>query len=413
MAITQHPGLLQIPIQQQLSVALESHRSALRLNPQNGDVIFNTAQVLTAIADTIKEPRQQSIEEGSLLEESVELFQRCLDIQEAALRRQMDNYLSTTHQAVSSVVQLEPNSSFTVIKASNEEEEEEEEEEEDWAAIEEPITISTLTDTCVALFDALTALCRAASVRKPSTLQDIEDVHRRARKKLELLPGDVTGETKVNLLVCEAKLKSALLEAAFEIGTIHLRSWDDGLRESFAQLESSANAPALCAYAEALMDLAITADGMSGMSLMRYNRVSKALKLLGNAAQSAEAPDLTNIHALRGDAELLRHKISFQSDLPANLTAPAVRYTLLENAGKFYKGAVTVSKASGEATQVFLVKEAIVACFMYESLTPLVEGGPRSASRSAIAEILQEMLDESLIAQESLECSGLASLMTE
>src|ERR1700712_411121 len=68
-----------------LKETLLSHRYALSLDSTNADVLFNTAQVLTSLAEKLSEikndadARENSI---SLLQEAVELFSSCLTKQE-------------------------------------------------------------------------------------------------------------------------------------------------------------------------------------------------------------------------------------------------------------------------------------------------------------------------------------------
>ena len=65
-----------------LGVALASSRDALALKEDNADVLFNTAQILTSLVEALTDDRTNIHDPLPFLEEALELFQRCLTLQE-------------------------------------------------------------------------------------------------------------------------------------------------------------------------------------------------------------------------------------------------------------------------------------------------------------------------------------------
>ena len=141
-----------MPIEQQLALALDSHQAALKLSPQNADLLFNTAQVEASLAEE-SEDDQQSL---GLLQDSVTLLQQCLELQGQALQQQQayaDEMAAqaagdTQPGAAESSSSSRPGTPSSVSSDGG-----------DWAMIEEPVTAATLLETGVALFDSLASLC--------------------------------------------------------------------------------------------------------------------------------------------------------------------------------------------------------------------------------------------------------------
>ena len=87
-ALVDHVGLPPVDL---LNHTLESHRYALRLNEENPDVLFNTSQVLTSLAEQLSEAGH-SPRATPLLQESLELLSSCLSRQEMLLEQQQQDF---------------------------------------------------------------------------------------------------------------------------------------------------------------------------------------------------------------------------------------------------------------------------------------------------------------------------------
>lgn len=160
LEIVTHPLLLkklEVPVLNGLQEALISHRYALSLDPDNADALFNTAQVLTTIAEeSAKENPIAISDQLKLLEEALELQTRCLSIQEMKLEeneRQQHESQETTAPPEPVASGAEPTQQENDIDAA----------EDQWFSVLEPITPDTLIDTALAQIGTLTTLCSIIS----------------------------------------------------------------------------------------------------------------------------------------------------------------------------------------------------------------------------------------------------------
>ena len=119
------------------------------------DILSNTAQVLTSLAQALEDTKDNTIDILPLLEEALELFQRCLTLQE---------YHFTENQAQEEAMRDAPVSEPSTIPESDDDgapissPSSESQEEERWATIVEPVTNDTLLDTLLAQLETLTFL---------------------------------------------------------------------------------------------------------------------------------------------------------------------------------------------------------------------------------------------------------------
>lgn len=167
-----------------LRETLEAHRYALRLNEDNPDILFNTAQVLTSLADEVDDvsrpDQQQAI--VRFLQEAVELFGACLQRQEMLLyelQATLDDTKTQVHDGpdgMSSDADSSPTAPTT-----------------QWATVEEPVTGSTVLDTAVALLSCLEGLLAASIPSQSSNLAAIAElaaplIHTKIPSYVSLIP---------------------------------------------------------------------------------------------------------------------------------------------------------------------------------------------------------------------------------
>ena len=220
-----------------LSEALSAHRRALQLEPDNADALFNTAQLLCfMVEDEDDGDWKRTVSDGNsvqpadrvpLIQEAVLLFERCLSTQEAAYQR-------TTHRSASQQAPDVHQSATAENSLPPPPSEPHSEERDTWAAIEEPITISALIDTGVALLQAITTLC---SMNPSSDLNRLDDIMSTSEDLLQvrlsrwLLLAPI--EVKSDYTLAEANLKAALLEAQYRAGRISHAAYNKSLTDSF------------------------------------------------------------------------------------------------------------------------------------------------------------------------------------
>ncbi|KAF2095534.1 hypothetical protein NA57DRAFT_59530 [Rhizodiscina lignyota] len=156
-----------------LKETVQAHRYALRLNEQNADVLFNTAQVLTSLAEELDDEGASGSQENAiqLLQEAVELFSSCLSRQEmefyerqsdlAEAQVQFDNMAASAETQTEEVIET---SSTTSEPAQQ------------WALIEDPITADTLLESALAQLSCLSTLISLSVPVPSSTLASLTEI---------------------------------------------------------------------------------------------------------------------------------------------------------------------------------------------------------------------------------------------
>jgi hypothetical protein len=155
-----------------LEETLRSHRVAVALNPDNTDVLFNTGQVLTSLAEALLESGTQEtarVPARALLEEAVDVLTRCLGSQQqdyeqiqAEMARanvqqdseDLNNAVDRSAGVEGSAVQASAVNAYDAMQTSSTSSEASGE----WATVIEPLTPESILETCTAQLGALTTL---------------------------------------------------------------------------------------------------------------------------------------------------------------------------------------------------------------------------------------------------------------
>ncbi|KAJ5222785.1 Tetratricopeptide-like helical [Penicillium citrinum] len=402
-AITQHPKLAaQLPAPQTeiLQVALQSHRDALSLDQDNADVLFNSGQVLTslaeAIADTKHPGEEQLMQASTYLQEAIELFQRCLVLQEMK-----KNNLKLRNRSHSHNPQNKLLSPRTIPQ-------------EHWAAIVEPVTKNTLVDTAVAQLDTLTALCNLLTSNPAAG--GVGWVQEYSSELIQTrLPAYVEGsDRQYEAALSRAKLICAIHEVLYRGGHTDVQTYQQEVGQAFgADLDVSADPEGLCHKADALtslnaafaevpphedpetLELSITA---------RWQSLSAALDALTAASKLPNAENLPKIHLARGDAEMQRWRLGRQ---PWNhAMAKQNGATLLRNAQTYYRGAAALARRDGA-----VIEERDGSC--KEAIASAMEGQNtklqdlKMKSLDQVITVATEMVEDGMV--EATEMSALIS----
>ncbi|KAM5443632.1 hypothetical protein MferCBS31731_001406 [Microsporum ferrugineum] len=374
--ITQHPKLvtqLPGPILDILRIALASHREALKKDQDNADILFNTAQVLTSVAEAITEGRRaseaQTEEALRNLTEALELFQRCLVLQELKFTEYEEQLRMMRDGGPERQLQQEqeqqesgydPRTASGSGSGSTETEE--------WAAVIEPVTKNSLIDTAIAQLEALATLCGLLTSDPGSSLAWVEEYSSELLR--EKIAAYVQGTDRANeVAIVRAKFLSILLEVTYRSCRIDLDTYKNELDSAFSNgVDVSQDPAGLSNQAEALMGFnsaiadshpAPGVDGFDRSLDLRWQALGVALSRLTAASKLAGTENLAKIHIARGDVEMYRWRLGRP---PFLFTAAKDNSgTLLKNAETYYRGGAAIARRDGwsDEEREGTVKEAL------------------------------------------------------
>ena len=359
---------------------------------------------MTSLADAIGEGRKLSAsprdEALRLLQESLELFQRCLSVQE----------FKFTQDQVNRTPEAQPppdgnSASIKTVSSSTSHASEE----EVWASVEEPVTKDALLDTTIAQLDTLIAICSLGSSH--TGLAWVEEYYRTTLKdKLSIY---VNGSNRRHeAALAQAKLTCALSDAAFRGGLLDLPTYENELNAAFTtqDLDISNDPRSLCDTADAEVAFTTSVQAavqqaqsteLARISSICWKHITKALDSFTAASKLPNAQNFPYIHLRRGDCELRRLHLGdapLEYDL-AIKSAP----TLLKNAEVYFRAAANLAKkdvGTEEELKDAEVKQSIVAGLAgdTEKLSLLLRTG-----RDLVESTMEEMLDDGLLGENSLE----------
>jgi tetratricopeptide (TPR) repeat protein len=353
LEIATHPALvkhLQAPILVVLQQALEAHHYALSLDQENSDTLFNTAQVLTAIAE-IHAKTGTETEALRLLEGALDLQSRCLGIQELKLEESLQQQKELEEQFSSDSTAVDFSQNHASTSTSQGEPARNAGPEEQWFSVVEPVTKATLVDTILAELGTLTTLCsilNSTAVSVPSsTLAWVEESSRKLiNTKLPVLLDESEPELLQEVALVRANFVSNFLEAGYRAGSIDLQTYkkerDDVFKSPDLDLEKSyacltGNANSLIAFASSAIEVDPTT--LSTHASQIWNALSAAITNLAAATKVSDSvPDeIAETHFIRGNCSLLQYRLG---QPPASYqTAVNNASQLLKNANVFYRNA--------------------------------------------------------------------------
>lgn len=223
-------------------MAADSHRRLLAMDPDSPDALFNTAQVLTSLAealaarDSAETGPATTATPGECLSDAVAYLEKCLQIQETQLQQQQDQ---VTHGADEQGDMREPEEEplSTRVETSTDREDQ-------WVAVLEPITNSAILDTVNALLDSLAAFCDLDNLEQPQTMDRIKRVARvLIEDKLPHYSQNVDEDTLMEAWQARAEFSAALLNLKFRNGSIDVGAYDAALKETFTEPAVSGTKP--------------------------------------------------------------------------------------------------------------------------------------------------------------------------
>lgn len=349
-----------------LEETLGSHRYALGLDQDDADTLFNTAQVSTSIAEEIA--KDDSLSDASAvkyLEESLELLQRCLALQEF-------RYTESQEQAAEALQASEEAGGSGMLMGEVPQprgSSDDGSEREQWASIIEPVTKDTLIDTALAQLSTLTTLCGilGSSPQAPG-VPSLAWVEEYSSALLSVrLPTLIEGtDRSVEADIAKAVFISAMLEAGYRRGQIDVQTYRQEIDSAFSGLPMSTsfeglmfNVASLFTFNIALSETGGLPTATTDLASLRWNALSKAISNLAIASKLSDtaSEDVPRTHVLRGDASLYQYQLS----KPPLSYPPALKNSaaLLKNAEVFYRNASRLTHDDEERGKS-RVHEAIV-----------------------------------------------------
>ncbi|KAK5019885.1 hypothetical protein LTR16_000075 [Cryomyces antarcticus] len=400
LEMTQQPRIMavleehhNIPRVHFLNTTLASHRYALHLEQDSAEVMFNTAQVLTSLAEEFSEFRSRRPTEAvRLLEEATELFSSCLARQEImyeesqSMMQMAEEEEEDTDMDLSGGAPVPPSSDPNGnVAAENDNSEDSNTPEEETVTIQQPTTVVDLIDTALAQLSTLATLCGVMSYldeqKEPALISQL------GRQLLEQ-----------RIPAYAAKLSSDELDERLEI---------------FKQLDLTTDPKAMCAYADALVEFndaigeLYSSHQSPDIAARRWKLLSTASSLYTAASKLDSVTDKAAIHIARGDVELLRHSLT---EPPSNLSdaLQASAPTLLRNAEIYYRGAGRQADADKDPRTAVeaRIKESVAAHVAW-LMGPGQEKAP-STPKSAVfngfsspqaCDCIKEMVSEGLLSE--------------
>lgn len=447
-----------------LEQTLDSHRFAVSLNPTNTDILFNTAQVLTSLAEARLESDTQEARKQDarpLLEEAVEIFKRCLDSQQqeyTQIQAEIAKAQASGEYREAWEGERQQESAVGEAHEDMKTESSDTEAPGDWATVEEPLTPESILETCTAQLNALTTLL---GLYNPAL--DISGLEKKAEDGLETATQKIpilldlidkspskplaeepkSGPTlsltstpaseeasttpKDDALLAVATFQASIAEIQYRSGKTDATTYASTIDHTFSSLQkpiSQTPSPTLAtinlysAHADALIDLASAlSDGTqytpsaptfetdTNLQWTALSQSQTILTTLSSAPQSSllSPSRLSDVFLARGDTDLFRFRISlFSTAKPAWRKSGT---TLVGNAGVFYRGARSWAERAGvvQAGRVADAK-AVVA----EVLKEGVEGtGSRKegwkGKRGVVEWVLAQMVEEGIVGRENVE----------
>ena len=360
----------------------------------------NTAQVLTSVAEFMSEGnashtnKQESLQP---LQEALELFQRCLELQESQFTQAEDEARMMTATVIEDQEQPSSATGSTSDGAGQEQ----------WASIVEPITKSNLLDTVIAQIQTLTDMCGLMANETAGGLPWIEELSRDILQN-KLASYATASDRTTEGSMAKANFICAYADASFRVGGIDLPTYEREVDNAFS-ISGLANSPqGLCDRADALLALcssvrAITKDAelqkveTDRLNTIQWKALSRALSDLKAASTLPDAQNLARIHLRRGDCELLRFRLG---EAPTSYgPARSNAATLLKNAEVYYRGATGAALVDRPQSLEFEARLKESTVVMLTGDTKKLLAVFNNDSEKAML-VLEEMTDEGLIADQ-------------
>ncbi|KAF8853654.1 hypothetical protein BDZ45DRAFT_677539 [Acephala macrosclerotiorum] len=379
--MTQHPKIRpQLPgtLLELLQTAIESSRYALKLDSDNADALFNTAQALCSYAEVSKNDELPS----RYLEEALWLFELCLKNQlrafdqDAAAAKTAAQGTNDVEMADDDIIpepsRAEPSASASSVPASNNTQPQE----TAWARIVEPVTVDTILDTIIAQLETLAQLAKEVDVQSLSqlsrgsesplkkTVRYLVDYYKDPILPALHLHAPLPTPRENDIKLAIANYNCAVADLQYNAEDIDLGKYEHAVFNAY-DFDMSNNPEALCDAGESMVvfHAAVAHLGIQcePYHTQRWVALGKAQQYFAAASKLSESQHKEKIYALRGDVEMLR----FQLGRAGHGDAKKSTAVLLKNAKIFYNGAKKMADNDGVKDVAFdtYVKLCVIEAF--------------------------------------------------
>ncbi|KAK4890715.1 hypothetical protein LTR27_010642 [Elasticomyces elasticus] len=378
LEITQRSALVShigIPLVDLLKQTLQSHRYALRLNEQNPDVLFNTSQVLTSLAEQLSEAGD-SASAIPLLQEALELLSACCSRQEMLLEQQQADFADVEEGGVT--LEMEDESDL------------------------QPASTPGSEGSVHASLSALTTLVALVEHHALDPLGDMAQslTESKAPIYVNMLPEADRDSATFAVALDRANFVSAFADAQFNAFMIEAETYLARLEDVFSIANKDRDIVALTSEAEARTEFTLSVLSRSSHSPdIPAEPCWKQLKVAQESYTAAiKLESSPRIYLVRGDVELVRHRIA---TLPANVKlADSIRKsapTLAQNAQTYYKGAVRIAgdDEDGEVREKATRRLAVVT--RLRTAFYGIESEELKAQKGTLNDAIAECIEEGLM----------------
>ncbi|KAF2274996.1 uncharacterized protein EI97DRAFT_84300 [Westerdykella ornata] len=443
-----------------LQETLRSHRFAMGLNPEIVEIVFNTGQVLTSLAEALLDTWDPEARATArqFLEEAVALFTKSL-LKQQEEYEQMQTGIANAQASQEESARLVPSGDVRETGANYREpssiSSSVSEAPEEWATVVEPVTPDTILDTCTAQLGAYTTLLDLYSTSDYSSIElqashilntaqntipayiDRTGTSAISTQHEEPAPGPVLSigsppsmeehtSPKEDALLARANFYAALVEVKYRNDQCTTPEYASETENIYAPLLptedtgklSLSQMNALSAYADALFNIASaisdsprytsSSQSFSQDLDIQWTTLTQAQTILTKLSTGPHASvlpfsQLSRIFLARGDTDLFRFRLSLlESAKPAWVKSKNV---LVSNAGVFYRGARTYAEKAGV---VDVHKTADAKAIVAEVLKEAVTGSGKKDERwkvraEDVTRVLQQMVEEGVIDKENAE----------
>lgn len=403
LELSQQPALVEhigLPVVDLLQETLNSHRYALRLDAEQPDVLFNTSQVLTSLAEQLSEA-DLSDQAIPLLHEALELLSACLARQEMLLEQQRVDFQDMDEGGV----RLDPDEQAASSSSSDTTEQ--------TALVESPVTASDLLDTVHASLSALTTLVALDQATALQTLGDMAQslTIKNAPAYLSLLPAEMQDSARFVVARDRAIYVTAMADAQFSYSAIDVETYLDRLSVfdiSGKDLDAhtlSAEAGGRVEFVQSVLERFESSSELP--TDLCWKQLTTSQDLYGRAIKldSEDARERKpGIYSARGDLELLRFRFA---TLPGPQVSDNIKrstQTLVQNAATYYRNAAQLARANGDddlenkARQRWMIAADMgSALYGISSKQPLPFQGSFHSEVAGLLQALGEMVDEGMV----------------
>ena len=340
------------------------------------------------------------MEAVKLLQEAIELFQRCLMLQELRFTESQEQF--------SQLESPETPNAGSQAETEDSDDQQSSDPQEQWVAIVEPVTKDTLVDTAVAQLDTLTTLSNLLTFNPDAGVSWVEEY------SSELLrtkfPAYLKGSNRHHeASLSRARFICALSEVLYRSQRIEVETYHREIMCAYGpELDLLADPGGLCSKADALTSLNAAVGGLppvdpnalSKSLTLRWQSLSSALDALTAASKIPGADHLSKIHLARGDVEMHRWRLGHPpwGHAMAQQNAP----TLIRNAQTYYRGAAALARRDGAAEEARdgVCKEALAAAL--EGQKGKLEQLKASAPRELLT-VAEDMVEDGFVSPMDME----------